>query len=161
MTDWRYLDGHPPACTCVDCTRKRRYGTLRLTYRRISWNELKEFLHSDRTDMLEYIPGVFVCEDFARTLQRNAKAVGIDCQLVYVDIIGEQGHMCNAFQTTDRGTVYVDCTAPVQVRGERLRSHSKVEVSVGRRYVRELIFPSQGYDRFLEPLGEVVRIDVI
>ncbi len=39
-------------------------------------NELKNFLRSDNTDQLRYIPDKFDCEDFADTLRDNAAAQG-------------------------------------------------------------------------------------
>jgi hypothetical protein len=160
MTDFQYLNGHPPACTCANCTKtKNRKWTQTSSYKDISWEELKRFLWNDKTDEMKYIPGVFVCEDFTRTLQRNAKVAGIECSVVYLDIIGCEGHMCNAFYTRDKGRVYIDCTAS---QGDNLSNNDKVvNIKIGDQYAPEFIFPTKGYSKFLPPLGIVTRIDVI
>ncbi|NQE45915.1 hypothetical protein C5S31_07835 [ANME-1 cluster archaeon GoMg2] len=77
-----------------------------------TWNELISFLNSDDTDEILYIEGSFVCADFAEMLHNNAETAGIKAAFVCVDFASddEDGHALNAFNTTDRGLVYVDCT---------------------------------------------------
>jgi len=75
-----------------------------------TWNELISFLGSDDTDEHPYIEGSFVCADFAEMLHNNAEASGIKAAFVGVDFVVGEGHALNAFNTTDRGLVYVDCT---------------------------------------------------
>ncbi|MCR4393994.1 MAG: hypothetical protein NUV31_06460 [Dehalococcoidales bacterium] len=75
------------------------------------WQELKSFLAADKTDEKMYVPGVFMCGGFAETLHNNAEKAGIRAALVTVDFVdGSIGHALNAFKTTDRGLVYIDCT---------------------------------------------------
>jgi len=85
----------------------------------ITYAQLLDFLREDYTDTLTYIgresenPEAipFVCSDFAETLHNNAEAVGIKAGYVSIDFAdGGIGHAINAFQTTDMGLVYVDCT---------------------------------------------------
>ncbi len=75
-----------------------------------AWNELMSFLEKDDTDEQPYIEGSFVCADFAEMLHNNAEASGIKAAFVGVDFVVGEGHALNAFNTTDRGQVYVDCT---------------------------------------------------
>lgn len=77
-----------------------------------AWTELISFLKRDDTDALPYINGSFVCADFAERLHNNAEAGGIKAAFVGVVFVPdeERGHALNAFNTTDRGLVYVDCT---------------------------------------------------
>jgi hypothetical protein len=75
-----------------------------------TWNELMFFLEKDDTDEQPYIEGSFVCADFAEMLHNNAEASGIKAAFVGVDFVVGEGHALNAFNTTDRGQVYVDCT---------------------------------------------------
>lgn len=75
-----------------------------------TWNELMSFLEKDDTDEQSYIEGSFVCADFAELLHNNAEASGIKAAFVGVDFVVGEGHALNAFNTTDRGQVYVDCT---------------------------------------------------
>lgn len=75
-----------------------------------AWDELMSFLEMDDTDEQPYIEGSFVCADFAEMLHNNAEASGIKAAFVGVDFVVGEGHALNAFNTTDRGQVYVDCT---------------------------------------------------
>lgn len=75
-----------------------------------TWKELITFLKHDDTDEYSYIEGSFVCADFAEMLHNNAEVFGIRAAWVGVDFIEGEGHALNAFNTTDKGLVYVDCT---------------------------------------------------
>jgi hypothetical protein len=77
-----------------------------------SWDELLTFLEQDDTNEHLFREGVFVCADFAELLHNNAEASGIRAAFVGVDFRGdEEAHALNAFNTTDKGLVYVDCTS--------------------------------------------------
>ncbi len=76
----------------------------------ISWPELKEFLEQDDTDRLTYVEGSFDCSGFAITLRDSAARCGIRCAYVEIAFAVEGGHALDAFETTDRGLVYVDST---------------------------------------------------
>ncbi|MFW6105171.1 MAG: hypothetical protein ACOC7P_01155 [Chloroflexota bacterium] len=53
----------------------------------------------------------YVCSDFAEDMHNNAEAAGIRAAWVSIDFEGDdKGHALNAFETTDRGLVYIDCT---------------------------------------------------
>jgi len=53
----------------------------------------------------------YVCSDFAEDMHNNAEAAGIRAGWVSIDFEGDdKGHALNAFETTDRGLVYIDCT---------------------------------------------------
>lgn len=73
-----------------------------------SWEELREFLQLDDTDKLVYKKSSFDCTGFALTLRDHAQAYGIRCAFVEVSFSEGEGHAFNAFETTDRGLVYVD-----------------------------------------------------
>ncbi len=75
-----------------------------------SWRQLREFVLNDDTDEQPYIPDSFVCSDFAAMLHDSAEAAGIRAAYVSVDFGGGPGHALNAFNTTDQGLVYIDCT---------------------------------------------------
>lgn len=76
-----------------------------------SWDELIAFLERDDTDEYQYSEGVFDCADFAEMLHDNAESSGIKAAWVAVDFVEGEGHALNAFNTTDTGLVYVDCTS--------------------------------------------------
>ena len=74
-----------------------------------TWEELKRFIEVDQTDTFEYIPNEFDCEGFAIKLRDNAWRRGFRSAYVAIGF-GENaaGHTLNAFQTTDKGLVYID-----------------------------------------------------
>jgi hypothetical protein len=85
-----------------------------------TYAELVAFIKEDSTDEHLYSYG-YVCSDFAEAVHNNAEAAGIRVAWVGIDLEGEdEGHACNAFETTDRGLVYIDCTGGGL--GSRIRS---------------------------------------
>lgn len=132
-----------------------------------SWAELKDFLYEDPTDQMEYVYPTTVCYHFAQMLQRNAKAAGWRCALVEVRLEGypdwydygipsSTGHALNAFETTDKGLVYIDCTAAPGYSGN---ADKIVDVKVGKQYTPENIFPL--YSQYWASMGTVVAIESI
>jgi len=82
---------------------------------RPTWQELMDFLEADATDQKPYNVDSFACVAFAEELHNNAEAAGIEAAFVGVQFEDrEVGHALNAFNTTDRGLVFIDCTSPVQ-----------------------------------------------
>ena len=73
-----------------------------------TWAELREFLEWDDTDALPYIEGKFDCCGYAITLRDRAWRYGIRCAFIEVSFSGSKGHVLNAFETTDKGLIYVD-----------------------------------------------------
>jgi hypothetical protein len=87
--------------------------------------ELVAFIEQDKTDANNYLehPLIgYVCADFAEDVHNNAEAAGIRAASVSVDFEGDEvGHACNAFDTIDKGLVYIDCTG--QGSGDKLNFH--------------------------------------
>ena len=81
----------------------------------VSWPELKEFLEQDDTDRLAYVENGFDCSGFAITLRDSAARCGIRCAYVEIEFAVEGGHALDAFETTDRGLVYVDSIEADQI----------------------------------------------
>jgi len=112
--------------------------------RDVSWEQVKEFVMNDDTNSHTYIPGSFVCADFAALLHNRAEIAGIKTAYISVDFTAGPGHALDAFNTTDRGLVYIDCTGPgfqSPAFGESLDSqyiyaeYDKVAyIEVGRNY---------------------------
>ncbi len=78
------------------------------TLKNPTWEELKNFLKQDSTDEIEYKPGEFDCTGFAITLRDNAWKLGLRCAFVEIAFVEGEGHALNAFQTVDRGLIFVD-----------------------------------------------------
>jgi len=77
----------------------------------VTWHELMDFLRQDPTDRSPYIQDLYMCGAFAEALYNNAATAGIRTAWVSLDIRGRTiGHALNAFFTSDRGLVFVDCT---------------------------------------------------
>lgn len=90
-----------------------------------SYAELVAFIQHDATDNNNYLehPRIgYVCADFAEDVHNNAEAAGIRAASVSVDFEGdEMGHACNAFDTIDKGLVYIDCTG--QSSSDKINFH--------------------------------------
>ncbi len=88
-----------------------------------TWDELKAFLTADKTDESKYIRDVYMCGEFAQEVHNNAEAAGIRSAWVLVKFQDDcERHALNAFNTTDKGLVYVDCSH-VNCGNKKLCSH--------------------------------------
>ena len=106
-----------------------------------SWNQLLKFLNKDKTDTHAYTKDKFVCANFALMLHNNAEIAGWRCAFVNVVLSGE-GHSLNAFETTDYGLVYIDCTNGNQ--GPSNMDHI-VDLKNGMEYLPKNIFPDENW----------------
>jgi len=79
-----------------------------------SYDELLAFIQSDTTNEKLFIETFFwgyICTDYAEDVHNNAEAAGIRAAFVAVYFEGDEiGHALNAFETIDKGLVYIDCT---------------------------------------------------
>jgi len=75
-----------------------------------TWQELKYFLDSDDTELIQYNYDSFICGDFAERLHNNAERAGIRAAIVAVYFTSGPPHAINAFYTTDKRLVYIDDT---------------------------------------------------
>jgi hypothetical protein len=127
-----------------------------------SWAELKAFLQTDQTDRHAYVSGVFTCGDFSEMLHNNAEKAGIRAAIVAVKLLppgmaeGYTNHSLNAFQTTDKGLVYIDTTSSSQ----GFYADKQVNVQVGQDYLPVAIFPQPGQMQSWPSMGTVVSIDI-
>jgi len=79
-----------------------------------TWEELVSFLELDDIDKGVYGFNLRVCAEFANELHDNAEKAGIKSAWVTIEFEEiPDGHAFNAFETTDRGLVFVDCTGLV------------------------------------------------
>lgn len=92
--DWLYLENNPDA---NDPT----------------FDDLVNFIRQDKTDLLKQNNSFWDC-DKAEILHNNAEANGIKSALVIVKYFGFEEwewDAYNAFYTTDKGLVFIDCTS--------------------------------------------------
>lgn len=106
-----------------------------------TYAELLAFLEADPTDRYSYILGppkaAYICTDFAEDVHNNAEAAGIRAAWVGVDFEDKtEGHALNAFETTDRGLVFIDCTGVGlwDEVGDRTCWDRRAYVAVGQPY---------------------------
>jgi hypothetical protein len=124
---------------------------------------LKTFLLKDGTDSHEYDFTSFVCADFAEMLHNNAEAASIRSAYVCVALgpcssyLSGGGHALNAFETIDRGLVYIDCTGASGPGN----SDKLVDVSVGDHYIPRSIFPEPGWSEIWGDMGIVKEIEIV
>jgi hypothetical protein len=70
--------------------------------------EMKAFLAQDPTSLNTYVEDKYVCVDFAATVNNNAEAQGIRCAIVDIFYPDGYGHTIVAFDTIDRGLIYIE-----------------------------------------------------
>jgi len=114
-----------------------------------TWQQLKDFLRSDKTDQNQYILGSYMCADFAKEVHDNAEAAGIRAAFVGVFFEGEiEGHALNAFESIDKGLVYIDCTELDTI----------VYIEKGKEY-QPISLYKPDYIK-IEPLGIVEAVEI-
>ncbi|OGN95205.1 MAG: hypothetical protein A2Z75_02345 [Chloroflexi bacterium RBG_13_50_10] len=79
------------------------YVTLNPTYQ-----EMKAFLAQDESDLKQYKENEYVCTDFAAAVNNNADANGIRCAVVDIFYPEGYGHTIVAFDTTDKGLIFIE-----------------------------------------------------
>ena len=113
-----------------------------------------------------------VCADFAERLHNDAEMAGIRCAYVSVTLAGysgpydygissSTGHACNAFQTTDRGLVYIDDTGSEAGQPHPVRAVKTVSIVVGQSYTPVSLFPEVGWQNSYHSSGTVTDFQVI
>jgi len=123
-----------------------------------TWQALEQFLWQDTTDQHLYNENSFVCADYAEMLHNNAEKAGIRAAFVSIDLSSSSsGHALNAFNTTDRGLIYIDDTGTE--RGG-LNADKTVNLANGSAYIPISIFPNPGYESQWESLGTVTGIRI-
>lgn len=86
-------------------------GSQKSELRNPTWQELKTFLEVDETDCQDYITDEFDCEGFTIGLRDNAWRRGFRSAYIAIGFgEGNTGHALNAFQTEDKGLIYIDNT---------------------------------------------------
>lgn len=101
-----------------------------------SYAQLITFIRADHTDRKEYDYDNFTCGDYAEQVHNNAEVAGIKAGWVSIGFSDStEGHACNAFNTTDRGMVFIDCT----------EADKKVIIVEGQDYIPDPLFRNNVY----------------
>jgi len=98
-----------------------------------TYREMMSFLKADDTDKADYIKGEYECTGFATDLCNSAEAEGIRCAYVTLKFPGGNGHAIVAFDTIDKGLIYIEPQFDDLVR-----------VEIGK-YFYKCIVPKVGY----------------
>ena len=75
-------------------------------------------------------------------------------------ISSDAGHACNAFETTDRGLVYIDCTGLPDIPYKPANCDKIVDVEIGERFIPVSIFPEVGWNNTWDDIGKVTGINI-
>lgn len=105
------------------------------TLRNPTYGEMMRFLADDRTDSREYVEGEYVCSDFAAAVNNNAEAEGFHAAIVLIDFPGERSHAVVAFDTVDKGLIFIEP-----------QFDEVVEVSLGISYSQANGYQEPDYD---------------
>jgi len=122
-----------------------------------TWAELKDFLHSDRTDGNPYIEGQYMCGSFAEDVHNNAEEAGIRAALVGISFEDPTipSHALNAFKTTDGGLFFIDCTGLEPSEKGPYHLDTRAVVKLGKELRRHLLF-AEGW-RMIPGSGRIVK----
>jgi len=93
------------------------------TIRDPTYIEMISFIQADRTDGNNYIRDEYDCDHFAADVGNNAEEEGIRCAYVVIDYPEGWSHIIVAFDTVDRGLIYVDP-----------QTDNIVEIEIGKPY---------------------------
>jgi len=95
-----------------------------------TWAELVYFLEQDDTNTKVYKADVFDCSGFAITLRDRALRYGFRSAYIEIAFVDDTAHAVTAFQTSDKGLVYVDDTGNESGTGKDCIGY----VQVGKPY---------------------------
>lgn len=73
-----------------------------------TYQEMLNFIATDQTDKNPYVPGSYVCWNFAADVINNAFKIGYKCGFVYIYFTDGYGHAVICFNTTDHGLVFIE-----------------------------------------------------
>ena len=113
-----------------------------------------------------------ICGDFAERLHNDAEMAGIRCAYVSIDLAGytdpnnygigsNSGHALDAFQTTDKGLIFIDDTGIPSGSPGPSRCVKTVNVVVGQAYIPVSLFPESGWNSTWDNMGSVTDMQVI
>ena len=124
-----------------------------------TWAQLSDFLLRDKTDQKDYVSGVYMCGDFARDVHNNAELAGIRAAYVAVELPSAY-HSLNAFQTTDRGLVFIDCTGREASQPRPSSCDKTVNVGLGKSYVPKSLVPECGWPTIWGDMGTILDMEI-
>lgn len=115
-----------------------------------TYAEMVEFLTDDATSSQTYHIEEYNCTDFSADVKANAARLGLRCAYVNVYFPDGIGHAIVAFETTDKGAIFIEP-----------QTDEEVDLRIGRSYNASIV-PRPGY-YYAEPDYDdtVLRFTVI
>ncbi|MFH2112302.1 MAG: hypothetical protein ABIJ47_13705 [Candidatus Bathyarchaeota archaeon] len=111
-----------------------------------------------------------ICADFAETLHNNAERAGFRCAYVSIKLSGysdpynysissDTGHALVAFNTTDKGLIYIDSTGvPSAIRSPSNCDKIIDLMEISSSYTPRSLFPQKGWDSIWQSMGTLTGI---
>jgi hypothetical protein len=100
-----------------------------------TYSEMNRFLGEDDTDQNEYIEGSYSCTDFAASLNNNAVDLGYNTAYVHISYADGTGHAINAFETVDKGLIFIEP-----------QFDDEVQIAIGSSYAEQNGYKAAGHD---------------
>ena len=91
-----------------------------------NYQDMKDFLSQDTTDSIAYVDGEYVCTDFSAAVNNNAESHGFRCAMVDIWYPEGYGHNIIAFDTTDRGLIFIEPQFDQEVKLITGKSYSEI-----------------------------------
>jgi hypothetical protein len=121
-----------------------------------TWQELLNFLKQCKVDQTPYDPQNFASGEYAEKLYNYSESAGIRAAFVVTYLYNNSTpHALNAYQTTDKGLVFVDASGTPKEPGLPNRLYKVVDVKIGKDYLPRNLFPEPGEDWVWQSLGKV------
>ena len=98
-----------------------------------TYRQMMSFIEDDDTDQAKYVTGKYECVEFATDLCNNAEAAGIRCAYVSIRYPDGRGHAIVAFNTIDKGLIYIEP-----------QYDDRVEIETGKPFY-QCVIPKPGY----------------
>jgi len=121
-----YQAGYQSGLAAGDKTSTQQATSDGYTLQNPTYQEMKTFLAEDDTNDNSYAEDKYVCVDFSAAVNNNAEAQGIRCAIVDIFYPDGYGHTIVAFDTTDRGLIYIEPQFDEEVKLVIGRSYSQL-----------------------------------
>ena len=111
--------GQPSAVPYISTESAAIAGSVKETIvlKNPTFEELKDFILKDPTSHNEFVLNQYECRHFATEVDNNAEAEGLRCAFVLLGF--ERGqHAIVAFDTTDKGLVYIEPQTDARIHPE-------------------------------------------
>jgi hypothetical protein len=107
--------------------------------------EVVDFIKNDNTDHIQYNIDSFVCSNYAQVVHNNAEAMGYKTGWVAIAFSDDDVmHSCNAFNTSDCGVVYIDCTGS-SAEYATISYDTVVFLDIGQPYIPQGLYENNTY----------------